>query len=195
MELLVGSVQLDVACNLRLLLFCFITPRLVIGPENSRLFLGTLREILSKKQWRWFTVQLENFTSLFFSSMLFCLWRNEFFQLEMTAISVGTVQLGQFQFSIPGLLWFHSTLLCDWSRTPALFSQPIGFKTQNNRDLVTRVFPHLKHFSCFPISHWLMIMVTFSVNGRWNYFVLGFPTLSSKLLHTKGAAQYWFVDE
>lgn len=59
---------------------------------------------------------------------------NEFFQLEMTAISVGTVQLEQFQFSIPGLLWFHSTLLCDWSRTPALFSQPIRFKTQNNRD-------------------------------------------------------------
>lgn len=132
--LLVGSVQLGVDCNLGLLLFCFITPRLVIGPENSRLFLGTLREILSKKQWRWFTVQLENFTSLFFSSMLFCLWRNEFFQLEMTAISVGTVQLEQFQFSIPGLLWFHSTLLCDWSRTPALFSQPIRFKTQNNRD-------------------------------------------------------------
>ena len=132
--LLVGSVQLGVDCNLGLLLFCFITPRLVIGPENSRLFLGTLREILSKKQWRWFTVQHENFTSLFFSSMLFCLWRNEFFQLEMTAISVGTVQLEQFQFSIPGLLWFHSTLLCDWSRTPALFSQPIRFKTQNNRD-------------------------------------------------------------
>ena len=39
--LLVGSVQLGVDCNLGLLLFCFITPRLAIGPENSRLFLGT----------------------------------------------------------------------------------------------------------------------------------------------------------
>ena len=50
--------------------------------------------------------------------------------------------------SNPELHWFYFTAFCDWFRKLVPPSQPIRCKTKTNRDLVTRVFPRLRQFTC-----------------------------------------------
>lgn len=52
--------------------------------------------------------------------------------------------------SDPGWLCFCFTSFCDWSRKLAPLSKPIRIKlTKTNHDVVTRVFPRVRQFSCF----------------------------------------------
>ena len=54
-------------------------------------------------------------------------------------------------------LRFCFTSLRDWSKKLAPTSQPIGFETQPNRALVSRVFPRFSQFAClYDSSHWLL---------------------------------------
>ena len=69
----------------------------------------------------------------------------------------------------PGLLRFCFTSLCEL----APLSQPIRFKSETNRDLVTHVFPRFRQFACsilrvligslryFPCNDWLMWLLYF----------------------------------
>ena len=53
--------------------------------------------------------------------------------------------------SIPELLCFWLTSLCDWCGNLVTLSQPIRSKTETNHDLVGRVFPRFRHFD------WLLL--------------------------------------
>ena len=56
-------------------------------------------------------------------------------------------------------------------------SRPIGRETKNSY-LVTHVFPRFKQFSCFALSpHWLFMILTFVLIGRWDKCGFGFSTL------------------
>ena len=53
--------------------------------------------------------------------------------------------------------WLDFATLCDWSKIFTPNSQPIRCKSKINRDLVTRVFPHVVIYLCFYRSvrfHW-----------------------------------------
>ena len=66
-----------------------------------------------------------------------------------------------FQLSVEsdsGLVWFHLSSHCYWSRRFAPSPQPIRCKTKNNRDLVRRIFPRFKQFACFHV--WVL-------TGKW----------------------------
>ena len=85
-----------------------------------------------------------------------------------------------FQLSVesnPGLHWFCFTTLCDWSRNLAPLFQPIRCITKTNRDLVTRVFPRLRPFTCicfeFSLAPW-NIYCTFVLIGRRRCDNLGY---------------------
>ena len=59
---------------------------------------------------------------------------------------------GTFQLSVesnPELLWFCSSLLCDWSTKLQPLSQPIRCKAKTNHDLISCVFPRFKQFARF----------------------------------------------
>ena len=64
-------------------------------------------------------------------------------------------------------------------------SQPIRCKTKSNHDLVTRVFPRLKRM-CLHVftlsSHWLLVMLTFVLIGRCDYFGFRLTALSRNAL-------------
>ena len=64
------------------------------------------------------------------------------------------------------------------------FSQPIRWKANTSRDLVTRVFPRLRpRLHVFTlISHWLLVRFIFVMIGRCDYFGFGFTTLHRKAL-------------
>ena len=53
-------------------------------------------------------------------------------------------------FRLSKVIWvLHFTLLSDWSRILTPLSEPITCKTKTSRDLVARVFPRFRQFSCF----------------------------------------------
>ena len=66
--------------------------------------------------------------------------------------------------SLPGLLRFCFSTLCDWSRNLAPPSQPIRCKTKTNLDLVTRVSPRSRPVTC--------IYFAFSLPGSLWYLSL-----------------------
>ena len=63
--------------------------------------------------------------------------------------------------------WFRFTLICDWPRKLAPFSQSIKFKTRTNRVLIIRVLPHFGKFACFFMSsHRLLVIFLSDLIGR-----------------------------
>ena len=74
-----------------------------------------------------------------------------------------------FQLSVesnPELLWFCFIIGLKKLAPP---SQPIRCKTKTNRYLITRVFPRLRIIFASS-SHWLFLLFTFFVIGRWFWF-------------------------
>ena len=74
---------------------------------------------------------------------------------------------------------FCSSLLSDWSRKLTPPFRPIRGRTETNRDLVTRVFPHLISFHVFTLSsQWLLLISCIAPIGLRDNFGLRFTTLN-----------------
>ena len=73
--------------------------------------------------------------------------------------------------SNPDCICFVYYALPDWFRKLAAPTQPVICKTKTNRDLITRVFPRVRPFTCiyFELSLFL-VMCTLVLIGRCDYF-------------------------
>ena len=98
-----------------------------------------------------------------------------YFELRLCITDLSSFQLSVE--SYPGFHWFCLITLCDWSKNLAPLSQPIRCKTKTNHDLVTHVFTRLRPVTCICLSsHWLLVLLTFVLVGRYDYFGFGFTT-------------------
>ena len=106
---------------------------------------------------------------------------------KKTAIKKSTVKRDQsnFQLNVESNtepLWFYITLLCDEKKTRAIL-QPIRCKTKDNRDFVTRVFPHFRpaarfHLEFSSANDYVIPCSDWSLGLLW----FGFSTNNWKLL-------------
>ena len=99
-----------------------------------------------------------------------------------------------------GLHWLCFTTLCDWSGKPAPLSQPIRCKAKTNRELVTRIFPRLKTFTCiycefslapceiFLCSDWPLWLPWF-----WFYDTQSKSALLHEFLTLIATSNYWLI--
>ena len=94
---------------------------------------------------------------------------------------------------IARLLWFCFRLLCDWLLKFAPLSQPMRPKP-----IVPRSHPFSRAWHRLHVfasnSDWSIVLFTFSVIGRSNYFGFGFTTLKWKPLYKNISCRFtWFV--
>ena len=81
--------------------------------------------------------------------------------------------------SYSGLVWFHLSSHCYWSRRFAPSPQPIRCKTKNNRDLVRRIFPRFKQFACF---HYLIATSRAHCSEVLTCDIPGFPRINIRTI-------------
>ena len=96
--------------------------------------------------------------------------------------------------SNPGLHWFCFTLFCDCVIGLIDWSQPIRCQTKTSRDLVTRVFPRLRPFTCIYFE-FSLVPCDINLCSDWPLLLwFGFTALNRKALHSPKVAllQYFY---